>query len=916
MTSRDRRPIPRATYRLQFSKDLGFAAAAKLAPYLAKLGVSHVYASPYLKAQPGSTHGYDVVSHSELNPELGSAEAFAQMVAAFKTHGLGQILDIVPNHMGIGGAENARWLDVLEWGRSSQYADWFDIDWNPIGPHLEAKILVPFLGDHYAAVLQSGELSLSFDPVAGSFSVWAHRAHKLPISPLHYDRILGTAHPDLERLGDAFAHLRLEPQMASRAVELKAALARGVKDDRAISNALGQEIESFIGRVGDVGSWAKLHALIADQHWRVAHFRSAADEINYRRFFSINELAGVRVELPEVFDHVHSLVFRLIEEGVLDGLRIDHLDGLFDPKQYCLELRKKSPRPIYLVAEKILAADETLRADWNLDGTTGYDFAALLTALLVDPGGEERLTRFYREFTGRSASFADIAHDSKSFIIDSELASEISRLAGEAADLARANPRTAGFTANALRRALQLVVASLPVYRTYVEWSGPTESDRHAIDKAVAEARRHAGIDPAILDFLQALLTTDIAAPGSSFSRSEVVRLAMRIQQYTGAVMAKGVEDTAFYRYNRMLALNEVGGDPERFGMSLAGFHAAMSWRAKTLPHAMLATSTHDTKRSEDARARLALISELADEWSAHVQAWSSCLREEPGKEAAPDRNDEYAFYQLLLGIWPAESVSRKLPDAAALDELTRRLEAAMLKTVREAKQQTSWVSPNLPYEEAVQTFVRRALYPTSSKPFLKSFGGFAERVAELGVHNSLAQTVLKLTLPGVPDIYQGAELWDLSLVDPDNRRRPNYDWRKRLLGEDDQENEGLGRLMRSWRDGRIKLRLVRRLLEVRKASPDLFESSCYMPIYAEGPAADRICAFARRHKSSLLFVAVTRFPSRSLARQSWSGTTLPAPAGESAWVSVLDQRAISPAGPTFTADELFADAPVSVLLG
>lgn len=896
------RPIPRATYRLQFTRDFGFEQAAELAPYLARLGISHVYSSPYLKAQPGSTHGYDVVDHRELNPELGTPQALGRMVATLTSHGLGQILDFVPNHMGIAGSGNAYWLDVLEWGRQSRYAHWFDIDWE--ADHLQGKVLVPFLGESYRATLHAGDLVLSFDAAEGAFAVWAYGTHKLPISPLHYGRILRANHPELEAVGDAFAHVSSETDMLAAASALKRKLASLVRDDSGAKDWLQDSLARFRGSKGDAESWHALDNLIADQNWRAADFRSAADEINYRRFFNISELAGIRIELPDVFTHAHSLVFRLIEEGLLDGLRLDHIDGLFDPKCYCRELREAAPRPIYVLAEKILGPDEELRPDWQLDGTTGYEIGALLTGLLVDPRGEAPLTEFYRRFTGASASFEDIARDSQLFIIATELASDVVRLSRKLAEVARSHPRSSDFTEAALKRALDQVLASFSIYRTYVDWNGPSAEDRRAIEGAIRTARQRAPLaDPALFDFIEGVLTIDLARPGSGYSRTEIVRLAMRVQQLTGPVMAKGVEDTAFYRFNRLIALNEVGGAPERFGLGLDAFHAKMSERARLYPHAMTATSTHDTKRGEDARARLALLAELAPEWIELVPQWSACLR---GGNDTVDPNDEYLFYQMLLGAWPPELLSEGSPDDLATYK--KRIEGAMLKSVREAKRHTSWATPREAYENAVLALVNRAF---DSDLFLQSFLPFVQRAAELGVHNSLIQTALKLTLPGVPDIYQGAELWDLSLVDPDNRRPPDYERRRHLL---DQGSGDLAPLMTAWHDGQIKLRVNHTLLELRRAHLELFTSGGYIPVRVDGSDAHRICAFLRQHGSFVLLVAVQLFPSLGLANES--RLSLPAEFALHRWREIIRDRAISPEEGKFNTERLFYDIPVSVLLG
>ncbi|MDP3418160.1 malto-oligosyltrehalose synthase [Falsiroseomonas sp.] len=886
--------MPRATYRLQFHAGFRFADAARLAPYLARLGISHVYASPWLKARPGSTHGYDIVDHTALNPELGTEADFRAMAAAFKANGLGQILDFVPNHIGVGGADNPWWLDVLEWGEASDFAGWLDIDWQ------QGRLLVPFLGDQYGAVLEAGQLELRFDAAAGSFAVWAYDTHKLPICPLHYGRVLGDADTALERLGDAFAGLPdWRPRVAARARDLKADLAALVARDAALQAA----VQRAVARLN--ADKVALDALIRDQHWRAAHFRVAADDINYRRFFNINELAGLRMELPELFDHAHRLVFALLADGTLDGLRIDHVDGLLDPKGYLLKLRQAAPAPFYLVVEKILARHEPLRADWPVQGTTGYEFANLVMGLLADPEGEAALTRLYAEFTGAEQDFDAIVLDCKLRIMRNEMAGELAMLAREAARIAQQTPGTADFTRNILSRGLCASVAGFAVYRTYVDAEGPpTDADRQEIDAAIAAARRQEpDLDPSVFDFLHRLLTTDLVAqPRSGFARHTVQRLAMKVQQYSGPIMAKGLEDTAFYRYNRLVALNEVGGHPDHFGVTLAEFHTANADRAAHWPQAMLSTSTHDTKRGEDTRMRLLALAGMPEEWATRVQEWSRILRASHGM-GPPDHNDEYLFYQLLLGAWPAEG---------GAEAMAERLEGAMVKSMREAKRHSNWASPDAGYESATLDFVRHAL---CSQPFLAAFLPFQERVARLGLRGSLVQTALKLTLPGVPDIYQGAEMWDLSLVDPDNRRPVDYARRETALAEVEvalqQDRAAAIRAMAAdWRDGRLKLALTTTLLAHRAAEPALYARGTYQKLEASGAAGPRICGFARQHGDAELRVVAARFAGD----QAWEGTTLDWPGPVTDWQDLLTGQAARPSGSLDVAQAL-RDLPVAVFI-
>ncbi len=908
-------PRPRATYRLQFRREFGFRDATAIVPYLASLGVSHVYASPFLKARPGSTHGYDITDHSRLNPELGTDEDFAAYRAVLRSHGLGQILDFVPNHMGVGGSDNPLWLDVLEWGPGSDHAGWFDIDWDPDRRYLHDKLLVPVLGDQYGVELDAGNIRLKLDPETGSLAIWAYDTHKMPICPLHYAEVLDHAHPSLERLGDAFDDLpSWRPQVASRAASLKAELAALVRDDPAAREAIEARVASINADLGT------LNELIERQYWRVASFLVAGDDINYRRFFNINDLAGLRMELPTVFAQSHALVFAMLADGTLDGLRIDHIDGLLDPKEYLDRLREAAPRPFYLVVEKILARHETLREDWPVEGTTGYDFTNLVLGVLVDPAGEEGFSRAYTAFTGETANFKSMVHACKMRIMDNEMASELNVLGRDAGRVARQNPRTADFTRNILQRAIRQIVACFPVYRTYVDREGvPSETDRRDLDWAITTARRiEPDIPASVFDFLERALSGDlVAGPQSGFSRLSVLRLAMKFQQYSGPVMAKGLEDTAFYRYNRFIALNEVGGEPELFGLTLSAFHRANAARARRMPATMLGTSTHDTKRGEDTRARLAVLSSMPDDWQRQVQGWSRLIRARRGDvegTAPPDRNDEYLLYQLLLGTWPVELLDPTTIETEtgrkALIAYGERIAGALQKSMREAKLHSTWSAPDQVYEAAMQGFAADALDP-SRPAFLNAFLPFAQRVARLGVDNSLAQLVLKLTVPGMPDFYQGTELWDLSLMDPDNRRAVDYAERSKLLGRVNAalEADAAGAMRdayANWQDGAVKLAVTRLLLGLRAGMPRLFDNGDYEPIELDG--VPDVIAFGRHDQEERLTVLVRRFPGGSPAPTS-DGAIL-----DGLWEDVLTGIRLGGHDGGLTLAAVFSVLPVAVL--
>jgi len=934
--------IPRATYRLQLHKDFGFDAVAQCVPYLAALGVSHAYLSPYLKARPGSMHGYDIVDHGQINPELGDEAAFGRMNAALQSHSLGQLLDFVPNHMGVGGSDNPLWLDVLEWGADATHAGWFDIEWDTQRRYLHNKLLVPLLGDHYGIELERGALELRYDDSDGSFAVWAYATHKLPISPPHYARILGSDHAELEQLADAFAWLpNWHLQMARRATELKAQLAALVHERPDVREALENRLARFRGREGNASGWRELDALIQRQHWRIAYFRAAADDINYRRFFNINDLAGLRVELPEVFDHAHQRILRLVKDGVIDGLRIDHIDGLLDPKGYLDRLQRRvaarrehtagiDEGPFYLVVEKILAAHETLRADWATDGTTGYDFLNQMTALLVDSAAQSAFNDFYWQFTDEQRAFDELGRLCKLHIMDNEMSGELHVLSRDMARLARQNPRTADFTQSLLMRAIKQLIACFPVYRTYMDASATIDAaDERDMGWALTQARRHeTEIDPSVFNFLEHVLTARLVQqPRSGYSRQSLLRCVARLQQYSGPVAAKGLEDTAFYRYNRFIALNEVGGDPARFGAKLAAFHRANQFRAQHWPHAMLATSTHDTKRGEDARARLAALSEFPQEWARQVPIWSRILRgpgatnDAAGELLEPDRNDEYLLYQVLLGSWPSELLEEQHCQGEPLKVYSERVRATMLKSMREARLYTSWAFPNARYEDAMSALIDAALTRSRAGPFLAAFLPFAREVAHVGARNSLIQTVVKLTAPGVPDIYNGSELWDFSMVDPDNRRPVDYATRARLLAEVNSASHPdrgaqLAEWLREWPDGRIKLAVTRTLLHHRASFAELYRLGEYLPLTASGPRGEQLGAYLRHHASQTVLIAFARHPRWFGAGSFDEETFLPLAgtlAGRS-WREILTGSAVAASDRLMPAT-LFAHLPVAVLV-
>ncbi len=907
-------PVPRATYRVQLTKDFGFEQAASLIPYLRELGISHLYASPFLKARPGSTHGYDIVDHDRLNPELGGEESFARLAAALKEHGLGLILDFVPNHMGVGRADNAWWLDVLEWGQKSPYAEVFDIDWNALPHRRHPGVLLPILGRPYGEALQAGEIELKFDSMEGTFAAW-YFEHKLPINPQRYAEIIrivvgsagdaGMAGRALLTLADEYRN----PGAPSyrQAPALKKALTA--------INGVSPVIERGLAAYRNDDGALLLHRLLERQHYRIAYWRVAISAVNYRRFFDINDLAGIRVENPSTFRAIHTLIVRLIAAGQLQGLRLDHIDGLRDPGQYTKRLnqlvrktRREAglPAPFYLIVEKILGEEEAMPALPGITGTTGYEWLNVLTHVQLDGSGLQQLDSTWRNFSGEQSDFPAILEKSKQRVIDTILASEFGVLCGALSRIAAGHFSTRDFTIDRLRAALRLYVLEFPVYRTYVTAAGASDRDRQLIGDVISRARaRWEGPDPQIFAFLHDAVTLDLVG-SVGYSAPRVRDFALKLQQFTGPLMAKSMEDTAFYRFGRLLALNEVGGNPAAGELAVAHFHELQQQRLETGHNGVTATATHDTKRGEDARARILALSEIAADWDVAITDWHSrnaAHVQHSGGRRLPTKSHEYMIYQTLVGVWPGQIT----------EDLVSRVQAYALKAAREGKQETSWTDPNESYETALAGFIARTMDPQVSAGFLRSFEKFAQRVALLGALNSLSQLAIKATLPGVPDFYQGTELWDLSLVDPDNRRPVDFSRRGELLQARESEWTDLAS---AWSDGRIKFELTRRLLKLRRELPDLFEAGDYQPLEAAGPHGGHVIAFSRGQKSRQAVVAVGRHfgPVTNGGRdwpRAWEAT-LNLPTG-------IYEQVLGLPGDVWTGtvavSHLFACLPVNILL-
>jgi (1->4)-alpha-D-glucan 1-alpha-D-glucosylmutase len=798
-------PEVRATYRVQLNKNFTLTDAAAIVDYLADLGISHLYCSPYLQSRPGSTHGYDVVDHRRVDPELGGEAALEGLIEKLNARSMGHILDVVPNHMTIAERANEWWWDVLKRGPYSDYAAFFDIDWDPAEDRLRRSILMPILGDHYGRVLEKNEIQLAEED---GETVVRYYDHVLPVAPDSIEKILG-------------------PQ-----TEISTALDRFNEDTEA------------------------LHALLELQHYRLAYWRTAGQELNYRRFFAINDLAALRIDHEEVFDRVHELVLRMVEQGRLQGLRIDHIDGLRYPTRYLTRLRSMAP-DAYIVVEKILEPTEELPEQWPVEGTTGYDFCNRVTELFVDPAGMEPFTELYSRFTGESTDLGAERRRTKMLMIDTEFGGEIERLTELFVGVCERERRYRDYTRSELREALRETAASFPVYRTYVDPDYPLgPQDIAYVQEAISDARRHRpDLDGELFELLSEILLLRIDGP-------EAEALAVRFQQTSGPVVAKGVEDTLFYRFNRLVSLNEVGGDPSRFGMSLDEFHEYNRSAQERWPQAMLATSTHDTKRSDDVRARIGLLSEIPEAWAAAVDRWSQ-MNAKHKRSELPEPNVEYLLYQTLVGAWPLG---------------VRRATVYMQKAIREAKVHTSWIDRNPTYESAVHGFTERVL---GDPDFEADLEGFVQPLVLPGRITSLSATLIKLTAPGVPDFYQGSELWDLSLVDPDNRRRVDYDHRRELFELVKQTDTA--RVLTGWEAGVPKMYVTHQALKVKIERPSAFgATSSYTPLNAGGTHADRVVAYLRGQDCVTVcprFVMGLGAPSPL----HWDNTSLALPPGN--WV-------------------------------
>jgi (1->4)-alpha-D-glucan 1-alpha-D-glucosylmutase len=958
--------IPSATYRLQFNRDFTFKLATDLIGYLDEMGISDCYASPLLAARPGSNHGYDVVDHSRLNPELGTRAEFDEFTCRLGDRNMGLIMDVVPNHVCIAGARNKWFRDILENGCGSPYARFFDIAWDPAKESLKNKVLLPMLGDQYGRVLENKEIQLAYQ--RGAFVLEVNDT-RLPIAPRTTIPILAqllellSPEPqdsdryrvELESIMTALSHLpprtETDPEKVRERTRekgvIRGRMAALTGQSRPVRAALRTVIQMFNGIRGIPGTFDQLDRLLGEQVYRLSFWRVAADEINYRRFFDVNDLAAIRVEEPAVFAAVHDLTFRLMAEGRVTGLRVDHIDGLYDPEQYlrdvrlgCLSALQKlgsaSGGPssaqarstwadgggaaCYLVVEKILARDESLPRHWETHGTTGYDFLNLVNGLFVETGNGMAFEKLYNRFTGVRWKYSDVAYESKKLVLLTALSSELHALARRLERISDCDRNWRDFTLKGLEYALGEVIACFPAYRTYIRPTGPETSDpdRRNIALATRAAiRRNPAVSLSIFNFIRSVLLMD-GNGGSGGKRSRTVdetEFVMSFQQLTGPVAAKGIEDTAFYRFYPLSSLCEVGGDPSRFGVSAETFHDQSQQRQKSFPHTMLTTSTHDTKRSEDVRARINVLSEIPVRWYRAARRWQNLnhdLKPVLDGQAVPDANEEYLLYQTLIGAWPTPG------SGLVAESFLRRIQDYMLKAMREAKFHSSWLSPNEEYEQAVFEFIRRILTPEAS--FLDDFVEFQAPIARAGTFNSVSQTLLKIASPGVPDFYQGTEMLDLSLVDPDNRRPVDFTARRQLLAS--LQRADLSELIKTPEDGRLKLFVTARALNHRRQRRGLFDEGEYLSVFAEGTHRRNVVSFARKNESGSVIVVAARFFTTLAANShpplggdAWADTFLALPSELSCcYRDVFTGRPIRSESARLRLAEVLGDLPVALL--
>lgn len=927
--------IPRATYRIQFQSNFQFDAANKIILYLAELGISDLYASPIFKARAGSTHGYDVVDPTQINPELGTSEDFDALVGTIKRHDLGWIQDIVPNHMAY-DSQNLWLMDVLENGPDSDAFDYFDIDWEHPYEDFKGRVLAPMLGNFYGECLKEGEIQLQYDESGLSVNYYSLR---LPVRIESYARFLsqnlgqlarelGRRHPDfIKLLGLLYLIKNVPSETKGKERYDQIAFVRGLlwelyTGNNEIKEFIDGNVKLFNGEKGNPESFNLLDSLLNEQFYRLSFWKVGAEEINYRRFFTVNELISVKIQELKIFHKAHALISQLVEAGKVTGLRIDHIDGLYDPTEYLKRLRQKVGKDVYITVEKILEIKEELPRVWPIEGTSGYDFLNHVNGIFCQRESEQKFTELYKRFTQVETSYQQLFEEKKLLIVDKNLAGDVDNLAQILKKIASQSRLGIDFTMNGLKRTLGEVLALFSVYRTYVNGDGISKDDCSYIQEVIEEARGRIPLLLNELNFIEKILLLDWQDGLTEEQKALRLHFIMRLQQLTGPVMAKGIEDTLFYVYNRLLALNEVGGNPREFGITLDQFHAFNQKQNTDWPHKMNATATHDTKRGEDVRTRLNVLSEIPDEWEKQVKTWSEINRskkKEVRGRAVPVPNDEYFLYQTLLGSYPFNESE----NSAFLG----RVKDYILKSVREAKLHTAWLRPDSAYEEEFLAFVERVLEPSDSNEFMKEFLPFQKWVAGYGILNSLSQVLLKYTAPGVPDTYQGTELWDLSMVDPDNRRPVDYEQRIAFLKDIKEKVQIdtlrlIDELSSTKEDGRIKLFLTYRVLQARKQNAEVFQKGDYHALNVVGKFKEHIVAFARRLGDTMAIAVAPRFLTTllepgeyPLGEQVWADTQLQLPLGSpSTWQNPITDETIYGSGEIAIA-QILQHFPVALLV-
>lgn len=923
--------IPISTYRIQFNPSFGFRVAKKIVPYLAKLGISHIYASPIFKSRKGSLHGYDMVDPNQLNHELGSMEDFEELVGELKNCRMEWLQDFTPNHMAY-DYENQMLMNVLENGQSSKYFDFFDIEWNPPYESMKERVLAPFLEKFYGESLENEKIHLRYGESGLTIN---YHDLKFPLKVKSYVKVLtnrldeleeklGKENPDFTKFLEILDILNTLPpkgdEKDDRTKFVKRTLWKLHTKNQEVKSFIDENIKTFNGEKGNPESFNLLDKLLSEQLFRLSFWKVATEEINYRRFFNINKLISLRMEDENVFEHVHSLVFKLVEDGKVNGLRIDHIDGLYDPTSYLERLRERIG-DTYMVVEKILDLEENLPSFWPIQGTTGYDFLNHVNGIFCDQKNEKEFDRIYPIFTGFKTFYWSLLYEKKKLIIERHMAGDIDNLAHLLKRISSKDRHGSDITLYGLKEAMVEVMALFPVYRTYVNYGIFSETDRLYMKDAVRKAIQRRPDLLYELNFIERFLLLEFEDYLTEEEKKQWIHFVMRLQQFTGPLMAKGFEDTVLYVYNRLLSLNEVGGSPNKFGISSGKFHNFNEKRADLWPHSLNATSTHDTKRGEDVRARISVLSEIPQEWENMVKTWGKINR---GKKRTvngirvPDRNDEYFLYQTLIGAFPFNENDYPV--------FVERIKNYIIKSVREAKVHTMWLEPDKKYEDAFITFVEEILKPSEQNQFLKEFLPFQKRVAHYGMFNSLSQTLIKITSPGVPDFYQGTELWDLNLVDPDNRRSVNFEKRKSFLQSirDKSQTDALNlitELFSTREDGGIKLFLIYRALNARKENLGVFQKGSYVPLEVSGKFKDHVVAFARNHEKSWAITIAPRFLTAlieegeyPLGQHVWDNTCIVIPEGAPLWRDAITAQLIKP-GKTLPIGEILEQFPVALLI-